>query len=73
MWMQLGFIGPHGGSQMFSAVDLGLTGLTSSASSMSPPNTLEQRSIETEGALPVDHTPTIKSVRAYKIIISFSL
>ena len=33
----------------------------------------EQRSAETEGALPVDHTLTIKLVRAYKIIISFSL
>jgi len=33
----------------------------------------EQRSAEAEGALPVDHTSTIKSVRAYKTIINFSL
>ena len=59
---------PHGGRQMFSLVDLRLTGWTSFASSLSTPSTLEQRSVETEGAL-----PTIKSVRAYKIIISFSL
>ena len=32
----------------------------------------EQFSVETEGTLPVDHASTIKSVRAYKIIISFS-
>jgi len=58
---------------MFLPVDLGLTRWASSTSSLSPPGALEQRSVETEGALPVDHTPTIKSVRAYKIIIGFSL
>jgi len=30
-------------------------------------------SVMTERALPTDHTSTIKLVRAYKIIISFSL
>jgi len=25
MWVRLGFIGPHGGRQMFSSVDLGRT------------------------------------------------
>ena len=29
--------------------------------------TLEHGSIGIEGVLPVDHTPTIKSVRTYKI------
>jgi len=32
---------------------------------------LEQRSAEPEGTLPVNHTPPIKFVKAYKIIISF--
>jgi len=58
---------------MFSSVDLGLTGWASSTSSLSPSGALEQHSVEIEGVLPVDHTLTIKSVRAYKIIISFSL
>jgi len=57
---------------MFSPVDLRLTGWTSSASSFSPLGALEQRSIEADGAVPVDHTLTIKSVRTYKIIINFS-
>ena len=36
---------------------------------------LERGSLEIEGALPVDHTSTIKSVRAYKTreVFSFSL
>jgi len=59
--------------QMLSSVDLGLTGWASSASSLSLLGALEQRFAETKGALPVGHTPTIKLVRAYKIIISFSL
>jgi len=40
---------------------------------LSPLGALEQRSAGIEGALSVDHTPTIKSVGAYKIVISFSL
>jgi len=58
---------------MFLLVDLRLTGWRRSAFGLSPSSTLEQRPIETEKVLPIDHTPTIKSVRAYKIIISFSL
>ena len=57
----------------FYRVDLGLTGWASFASSLSLLGALEQRSVETKRALPVDHTPTIKLVRTYKIIISFSL
>jgi len=49
---------------MFSSVDLELIGWASSASSLSPPGALEQRSVKTGRALPVDHTPTIKLVRA---------
>jgi len=56
---------------MFSPVDLRLTGWASSASSISPLDALEQRSVKTEGALLVDHTPTIKSERAYKISNQF--
>jgi len=51
----------------------GLIGWTSSFSNLLSLGALEQRSVETEGALPVDHTLTIKLVRAYKIKISFSL
>jgi len=40
---------------------------------LSPLGAVEQRFDGTEGALPVDHTLNIKSVRAYKIIINFSL
>jgi len=47
--------------------------MESSVSGLSPLGALEQRYAGTEGALPIDHTPTIKSVRAYKIIISFGL
>jgi len=50
---------------MFLPVDLRWTGWASFAFSLSPLGALEQRSIETDGALLVDHTPTIKSVRAY--------
>jgi len=48
-----------------------LTWVESSASNLSPLDSvlrllvsLERGFIETEGTLPVDHTPTIKSVRA---------
>ena len=58
---------------MFSPVDLGLTRWASSASIQSHLSALEQRSAEIEGVLPINHTPTIKLVRAHKIIISFSL
>jgi len=44
-----------------------------SVSSLTPLDAMEQCSAGTEGALPVDHTSTIKSMRAYKIIIIFSL
>jgi len=59
--------------EVFSSVDLRLTGWASSASSLSLLGPLEQRSTETNGALPIDQTSIIKSMRAYKIIISFSL
>jgi len=43
--------------------------IESSTSGLSPLGALEQRSTGTEGALPIDHTLTIKSMRAYKISI----
>ena len=50
-----------------------LTLVKSSTSDLSPLESvlcllvaLERGSVETEGALPIDHTPTIKLVRAYK-------
>jgi len=58
---------------MFLLVGIGLTSGASFVSSLFPPDALEQCSAEKEGTLPVDHTPTIKSVKTYKIIISFSL
>jgi len=73
MRMGSSFTGSDGVRQMFLPVDLGLTGWANSASSLSPFGALEQRSAVTEGALPIDHTSMIKSVRAYKIIINFIL
>jgi len=73
--MQMGssFIGPYSGRQMFSPIGLLLDWMERSASSLSPLGALEQLSDETEGSLPVDHTPMIKWVRAYKIVNSFTL
>ena len=65
MSMGSGLNVPHIRCQMFLPVDLRWTGWASFAFSLSPLGALEQRSIETDGALLVDHTPTIKSVRAY--------
>jgi len=46
-----------------------LDGMESSAFGLSPLCALEQHFDGTEGALPVDHTSMIKSMRAYKISI----
>ena len=53
--------------------DLELTGWASFGSNLSPHGSLEQRSAETERALLVDHTSTVKVVRAYKIIGKYSV
>ena len=44
-----------------------------SSSALSPTVTLRCRFTGTNGTLPVDHTPTIKSMRAFKYQISFGL
>jgi len=67
------FICPTVGAKCSCRLTFGLTRWASSASNLPLFGALEQRSVETEGALPVDQTSTIKSVRAYEIIISFSL
>jgi len=54
---------------MFSSVDLEQTEWASSSFALSPIVALRCRFIGTKGVLPVDHTPMIKSVRAYKINI----
>ena len=56
---------------MFSLVDLGWMEWASSSSDMSPIGAPRCCSIGTNGTLPVDHTPTIKSVRAFKLQILF--
>jgi len=58
---------------MLSRLTFGLTGWASFAYNLSLLGALEQHSVETKETLPVDDTLTIKSVRTYKIIISFSL
>ena len=55
--------------QMFSLVDLGRIGWASSSLLLSPFGAPRCRSTGTKWVLRVDHTPTIKLVRAYKINI----
>jgi len=68
--MGSGFIGLHGGRQMFSPVDFLADWLWWQVLPLvfllwNLFVALERDSVETEETLPVDHTPTIKSVRAY--------
>ena len=64
MWVGSGFIGPHGEKLHFWSVSSEICSTSSCFGS-----------VEIERALPIDHTPTIKSVRAYKTreVFSFSL
>ena len=71
MWMGSGVSVPHDGCQMFSSVDLRRIEWVSSSSDLSPISALRCRSTGIKGALPVDHTLTIKSVRAFKISNQF--
>jgi len=54
---------------MFLPIDLRWIRWASSSSDLSPIGAPRYRSTRTKGVLPVDHTPTIKSARAYKINI----
>ena len=67
MWMGSSFIESHSGRQMFSSIGLGWIEWASSTSDLSPIGAPRYCSTGTMGALPVDHTPTIKSVRAFKL------
>jgi len=66
------FIGPHGGCQMLSPIDLSQTEWASSSFALSPIIAPRCHFIGTKGALPVDHTTMIKSVRAFKISNQFN-
>jgi len=55
----------------FSSVDLEQIEWTSSSSTLSPIVALGCRFVGTKEDLPVDHTPTIKSVRTFKISNQF--
>jgi len=60
MWMGSSLSGPTVGAKCSCWLTFGLTGWASSASNLPLLGALEQCSIETEGALLVDHTLTIK-------------